>query len=98
MSRVNVGGERHPAGVDLQYLAGPVAIGDADLDLPVEAAGTAQRRIEILRDVGRADHYHLTARFQAVHQREQLRDHALLNLALDLGPLRRDARRSRRGR
>ena len=61
--------------------------GACRLDLAVEAAGTAQRGVERVGAVGRADDDHLAARAQAVHQREQLADDALLDLAPDLGAL-----------
>ena len=67
-----------------------VAIRDADLDLPVEAARPAQGRIEIRAGCWSPRSRSPDHGSQPVHQRQQLRDHALLDLALHLGPLGRD--------
>ena len=87
---VDVGRERHGARVDLEDLQPAWRVRHADLDLAIEAARPSQRRIEHLGDVGGADDDHLAARDEAVHQAEQLRDDALLDLADDLGALGRD--------
>ena len=58
-----------------------VAVGDRDGDLAVETPGPPQGRIERVGEVGRRDHDHVAAAIQPVHQREQLRDHALLHVA-----------------
>ena len=65
-------------------------VGRVQADLAVEAARAAQRGVERVGAVGRADDDHLAARAQAVHQREELADDALLDLAPDLGALGRD--------
>ena len=85
-------GQRHAAAVDFQRLPPPLLVRDADLDLPVEAPGAAQRRVERVGNVGGGDEDHLPARFEAVHQGEQLRDDAAFDLALarHLLALRRD--------
>src|SRR5205807_4156894 len=62
----------------------------AQRDLTIEAAGTAQRGIEHLWEVGRADHDHLAPGDQSVHRREQLGDDPLLDLAGHLRALGRD--------
>ncbi len=85
VGHVHVGGDRHVAKVDLQYLGPAFAVGDADLDFPVEAAGAAQRGVEVVGDVGGADDDDLAAGLEAVHQGEQLGDDAFLDLALDVG-------------
>ena len=59
---IDVVGERHAARVDLEDLAPAGRVGNADLDLAVEAAGTAQRRVERVGQVGGGDHDHLAAR------------------------------------
>ena len=87
VGHVHVGGERHVAGVDRQDLGAAGAVGDADLDFPVEAAGAAQRGVEVVGDVGGADDDDLAAGLEAVHQGEQLGDDALLDLAFDVGAI-----------
>ena len=87
--QIDVRRERHRARVNPENLQPRLRVGHADLDLAIEAAGTPQRRVEHLGNVGRADHDHLAARHEAVHQAEQLRDHALLDLADHLGALGR---------
>ena len=52
LRHIHVLGQRHAAAVDLQDLLAPVAVGDRDGDLPVEAARPAQRRIQGIGDVG----------------------------------------------
>ena len=61
-----------------------------DGDLAVEAARATQGRIDQVRHVGGADDGDLAARDQAVHQRQQLGDDALLDVADDVGALRGD--------
>ena len=95
---VHVVRERHVAAVDAQDLAAALRVGRVQADLAVEAARTAQRGIERVGAVRRADDDHLAARAQAVHQREELADDALLDLAPDLRALGARWRRSRRGR
>ena len=82
--------ERHAAGVDAEDLAPPALVGHADHDLAVEAAGPAQRLVDRLGPVGRGDDDEVGARLQPVHQRQQLRDEALLGLARHLAALGRD--------
>ena len=89
-SRSTSCGERHVAAVDAQDLDAALHVGRVQADLAVEAAGAAQRGIERVGAVRRADDDHLPARAQAVHQRQELADDALLDLAPDLGALGRD--------
>jgi len=65
-------------------------VGDADLYLAVEAPGAPECGIDAVDAVRRADDDHLSARFEAVHHRQQLRDDAALNLAGHVLALRRD--------
>src|SRR5439155_1751985 len=74
------GCDRHAAGVDLQDLLPSAPVRDADLDLAIEPTGSAQRRIDCLVPVRRADHDDLAAARKAVHQSEELRDDASLDL------------------
>src|SRR5438034_429615 len=81
MPRGAVRAERHRARVDLEDLKPGLRVRDADLDLAIEASGSSERGIKNLRDVRGADHNHLTARHEAVHQTQKLRHDALLDLA-----------------
>ena len=83
--------ERHAAGVDGEYLAAAAFVGYADDDLAVEAAGAAQRLVDRIGAVGGGDDDKIGTRLQPVHQREQLRNEALLCLARDLAALGGDA-------
>src|SRR6267143_5681195 len=83
--------ERHASRVDLKDLESTVSVRDANLDLPVEPTGPAQRGIERIRAVRCTDHDDLAARLESVHQREQLGDDPTFHLARDLVPLRSDA-------
>ena len=89
--QVDVLREGHAPRVDLEDLQPPVAVGDPDLDLAVEAPRPAQGRVEGVRPVRRADDHDLPAGLQSVHERKELRDHPSLDLAGDLVPLRCDA-------
>src|SRR5256712_2287592 len=82
--------DRHAARVDLQDLLAATPVRDADLDLAVEPTGPAQRGVDCLVPVRRADHDDLTATGEAVHEREELRDDAPFDLAGHLFPLRGD--------
>merc|ERR1719267_405892 len=81
---VDVVGELHVLRVDAQHLEAAVLVGHADVHLAVEAAEAPQRRVDRVWPVGRTDDHHVRARLEAVHQREQLRDDAPLDLALRL--------------
>ena len=87
---VDVGRERHAAGVDAENLATAGLVGDSDDDLAVEAAGTAERLVERFGTVGRGDDDGVLPRLDAVEQGQQLGDQALLRLAGDLAALGRD--------
>ena len=76
--------------MDAEDLAPAALVGHADDDLAVEPAGPAQRLVDRLGAVGRGDHDEIGARLQPVHQRQQLRDEALLGLARHLAALGRD--------
>ena len=69
---VDVVGERLAAAVDAENRDPSSQVGRLDEDLPVEAAGPEQRRIEILEPVRRGHHDHLVARPEAVELDEQL--------------------------
>src|SRR3990170_426154 len=82
--------DRHPARVDLQDLLATLAVRDANLDLSVEPTGAAERRVDRLLAVRRPDHDDLAAPLESVHEGQELRDDAPLDLARDLFPLGRD--------
>ena len=70
--RVHIRRERHLAHVHAQDLFAADDIGVRHRDLPIEAAGTQQRRIEHVRTVGRGENDNALVRFEAVHLDEQL--------------------------
>ena len=53
-----------------------------DHDLPIKPPRPSQRLVDRLRPVRRRDHHEVRTRLQSIHQRQQLRDEALLRLAL----------------
>jgi len=67
---IHVVGQRHPTGVDLEDLPAARLVGDANLNLAVEAAAAPERGIDRVDAVGRADDDHLAAAVEAVHQRQ----------------------------
>ena len=69
---IDVGGERHRAGVHLEDLAPPHRVGRLHGHPPVEAPRAQQRRIEHLGPVGRGDHDHPDRGVEAVHLGEDL--------------------------
>ena len=87
---IDVGRQRHAAGVDAEDLAAAGLVGHADDDLAVEAAGAPQRLVDRLGPVGRGDDDRVLPRLDAVEQGQQLRDQPLLGLAGDLAALGRD--------
>ncbi len=82
--------QRHAAGVDLEDLQPVPGVRDADLYLAVETSRPAQRRVDGVQPVGRADDDDLASLLEAVHHGEQLCDDAPLDLAGDLLTLGRD--------
>src|SRR5213594_1724662 len=82
--------DRHAARVNLENLLADTPVRDANLDLAVEAPGPAQRGVDRLVPVRRADHDDLAATREAVHQGEKLRDDAPFDLAGHLFSLRSD--------
>src|SRR3989475_11004191 len=64
---------RHAARVNLEDLLAATPVRDANLDLPVEATGSAQCGVDRLVPVCRANHDDLAATREAVHQGEELR-------------------------
>ena len=70
--QVDAVGERLAAGMDAQDRLATGEIGRRDDDLPVEAAGTKQRGVEILETVRGAHHDHLGRLVEAVELDEQL--------------------------
>ena len=86
-SRSIAGCERLALDVDREDLAAAATVGPVDDDLPVEAAGAQQRRVEDVRPVGRGDQDDVLVDREAVHLDEQLvqRLLALVVAAADAG-------------
>jgi hypothetical protein len=76
--------------VDLEDLFAADLVGDADLDLAVEATWPTQRGVDAVDAVGGGDDDDLTPGFEAVHHRQQLGDDPALDLAGDVLALGRD--------
>ena len=51
--------KRHPSRMNLQYLQSATAVRNPDLDLAIESATSAHRRIDSIRAVGCCDHDNL---------------------------------------
>merc|ERR1719440_2620001 len=88
---VDVVAQLHVLGLDAQHLEAAVLVRHANVHLAVEAAEATQRAVDRVGAVGRGDDDDVRARLEAVHQREQLRDDAALDLALRLLALGGDA-------
>ena len=88
---VDVIGERHVLGVDLEDLDAARLVGRVDRDAAVEAARAKQRGVEDLGAVGRAEDDHVRARLEAVHLGEDLVERllALVVAAADAGVVAR---------
>ena len=69
---IDVRGQRHLADVHLEDALAADDVRVRHHDLPVEAAGPQQRRIEHVRAVGRGDQDDAFVRLEAVHLDEQL--------------------------
>ena len=87
--QVDIDAERHRARVNLEDLQPCLGVRDADLDLAIEASRSSERRIQNFGNVRRAHDDDLPAGDEAVHKAQELRDHALLDFAWNLGTLRR---------
>ena len=70
--QVDVLGDRLALGVHLEDLLAADQVGTVDGDLPVEAAGAQQRRVEDVGPVGRGDQDDAALDVEAVHLDEQL--------------------------
>ncbi|VVB84867.1 Uncharacterised protein [uncultured archaeon] len=75
----------------LEYFKPSEPVRDTYLYLAVKPASAAKRRVNRIGAVRCCNHHHLPPRFQPVHKREQLSDHAPLHFARDLLSLRGDA-------
>mmetsp|Transcript_2893 Transcript_2893/g.6566 ORF Transcript_2893/g.6566 Transcript_2893/m.6566 type:complete len:307 (+) Transcript_2893:1305-2225(+) len=76
--------------MDAQDLQPAVVVGDPNVQFPVEAAESPQSRINGVRPVRSSNDHHLATAFDAIHQRQQLGDHAFLDLAAGLVSFWRD--------
>ena len=82
--------KRHVPCMYLQNFQSSCAVWHRNLYFPVKPAAASQRRLDSIHTVRRSDDDYLSPLFQAVHQREQLRDHAPFHLACHLFALRCD--------
>eukprot|EP00756_Hemistasia_phaeocysticola_P039905 Hpha_TRINITY_DN16838_c0_g3::TRINITY_DN16838_c0_g3_i6::g.151697::m.151697 len=80
----------HVLRVDTQNLQTPDLIRHTDVNLAVKPAEPAKGPVDNVRPVRSRKHDHLAASLHPVHQRQQLRNDALLNLSLSLFTLRCD--------
>ena len=69
----------HFLGFNAQNVNAPLVIGHPDVDFPVETAEPPQRRLEHVGPVGCGNHHDGFVGLQAVHQGQELGDHALLD-------------------
>ncbi len=69
---IDVVGQRHVADVDLEDRQAALVIGAIDRDVPIEAAGPQQRRIEHVGPIGGGQHDHRFGLAEAVHFAEDL--------------------------
>src|SRR5918995_1924773 len=76
--QVQVGGGRHVARVDLQYVQPCRRVGEPDLDLVVEAPRTPEGRVEGRRAVRRSDDADASQIVEPVHEGEELGDEGRL--------------------
>ncbi len=87
---LDFGVKTHVLGVDEQDLEAAFFIRHAELDFAVKATKTAQRGVELVGAICGADDDDLAASLDAVHEREEHRDDAPLELAVGLVARRRD--------
>ena len=73
--------QRHAAGMDAEDFAAALLVGHTDHDFAVETARAAQCLVDRVGAIGRCDHHQVRARFEPVHQRQQLRHEALFGFA-----------------
>src|SRR5262245_7822258 len=76
--------------MDLEDLQACLRVGHADFNLTVETPWPSQCWIQDLGNIRRTDDDDLTARDEAVHEAQELRDDALLDLAGHFSTLRCD--------
>ena len=82
--------QRHAAGVDIEHLQPAVLVGNADLDLSIEAAASADGRVQGIGPVGGRYYYHLAPGRESVHKRQELSHDAPFQVAGDLFAFRSD--------
>jgi hypothetical protein len=76
--------------VDFQDFLASVPVGNGNRDFPVEPPRAAQGRVQGVGQVGGRQNDHVFPLRQSVHQRQQLRHHALLHVADHALPPRGD--------
>jgi hypothetical protein len=77
--------EAHLLVVDLNDLLAILIVGIGDFQMELEAAGTQQGRVKDLDEVGRADDEDQFFLAEAVHLRQQLVDHRVLDAGAGVG-------------
>ena len=82
--------QRHSAAVDFEDFPPPALVGYGNRDLAVEAPRAAQGGVQRVGEVGGGQDDHVLSLREAVHQRQELRDHPLFHVADDPLPPRRD--------
>ena len=78
--------------VDLQDRLAIVGLGVGNVQVKFEAAGSQQRRVDRLDEVGGPDHEHHLVAAKPVHLGQQLVDHRVLDARSGVGPARRGER------
>ena len=87
---VDVVAELHVLGVNAEYFEASDGVRNADVDLAVKATEASQGRVDAVRPVGGGHDDDVRALLEAVHEREELRDDASLDLAVRLLALGRN--------
>ncbi|TFB02298.1 hypothetical protein CCMA1212_006004 [Trichoderma ghanense] len=81
---VDVVGQLHVLGVDLENLQTASRVGDANVNLAVETTESSQGRVDGVGSVGGGHDDDVGARLHAVHEGEQLRHDTALNFTIGL--------------
>src|SRR5882762_1082756 len=73
--------------MDLENLEPRLCVRNTDFDFAIEAARSPQRGVKNLGNIGRANDDDLAARYETIHQAEELRHNALFDFADHFGAL-----------
>lgn len=88
--KINIRCQLHVLGVNAQDLQAARGVGDANVNLAIETAETAQGHVNRIRAVGCTHNNHVLVALHAVHEGQQLRNDTPLHLAMRLVTLGRD--------